>query len=331
MKILLIHLSGIGNTVTILPLINKIKRIHPDSELDILLANNRGCENIIDNNENIDKIYFMDDLPNINKIGKFLFVYHFSQKLPKFDVSYTTYPNQGVFSALLMFFASKQRIQHKYNYGSFLLSQSRQIRYTNFVEQNLNLLNEENRQNDYILTYQMKQYNEEYAQNFINKFDRKIIIGIHPGGFKDMQYKQYSAEKWNIFIKELNNLHNNIVFFVFGGPGDNLDVIKEQNNLIKIDNLPLEKTIALISKVDLFLSNDSGLSHIASIFNKKQLVLFGATDPEYSKAYSNNAIAIIPSKFKPFYIPHQGIVDNINYNINNIDVNTLIKKVNELI
>ena len=94
-----------------------------------------------------------------------------------------------------------------------------------------------------------------------------------------------------------------------------------------MNNLPLSQSIALISKVEVFISNDSGLGHIASMFNKKQIVLFGATDPIYSRPCSSNVTVITPENFKPFYVPHKGIVDTVNYNINDISAEDILDAV----
>ncbi|SDN50864.1 heptosyltransferase-3 [Desulfonauticus submarinus] len=328
-KILIVHLSGIGNTVAILPLINKIQRVYQNSIIDILLAQNRGGETIVKNATQIKSIYFLEKIDYMNKFDKFLFLYKKSQELPKYDIAITTYPNQGIFSALLMYFSAGQRIQHRYKYGNFLLSYAPEIKYTNFVEQNLNLVPYKNLNEDFKINYHISEENEKFAMEHIP--NGKVIVGIHPGGFNDMEYKRYDINKWLNMIEMLHKKNSNYQFFIFGGPSDDLSFFQE-NDYIKIfKDIALEKTIALISKVDIFLSNDSGLAHIASMFNKKQLILFGATDPVYSKPYSENAFAITPKNFKPFYIPHKGIVNKINFYINEIDEEYIIKKIESLI
>jgi len=328
-KILIIHLSGIGNTVAILPLINKIERIYPNSIIDILLAQNRGAETIIKNATQINSIYFLEKIDHMYKFDKLSFLYKKSKELPKYDIAITTYPNQGIFSAILMYFTAKQRIQHKYKYGNFLLSYAPDIKYTNFVEQNLNLVSYENVKEDFKINYRIHEKDEKFATGYIP--NGKIIVGIHPGGYNDMEYKRYDINKWLNILDNLHKKSDKYRFFIFGGPSDDLSLFQENNYIKVFKNLPLKKTIALISKVDVFLSNDSGLAHIASMFNKKQIVLFGATDPVYSKPYSNNVFAITPKNFKPFYIPHKGICGEINYNINTIDENVIIQKVEEII
>lgn len=330
MKILIIHLSGIGNTVSILPMINKIKRVCDGCTIDILLSKNRGAEAILENNKKINNIYFLNNMLG-NKIKKILFLYDFSKKMPKYDVVYTTYPNQGIFSAVLMFFIGKKRVQHKYDYGSFLLSHSRKITYSHFVEQNLNLIQKENDISDFNLTYNTREEDNNFAIEYISKLKKEKIIGIHPGGFNDMEYKQYSLDKWLELIRVLQIKHKNVSFIIFGGPSEDLSKFAKNESLNIVNTITLSKTIALISKVDIFLSNDSGLGHIASIFNKKQIVLFNATDPVYSRPYSKNSQVIVPKDNKPFYTPHDGLVGAINYNINNIEVSDILNVVEELV
>lgn len=331
MKISIIHLSGIGNTVSILPMINKIKRIYNDCKIDILLSKHRGSEVILKNNQNINNIYYFDENIPENKIKKILSLYNFSKRLPKYDLVYTTYPNQGIFSAILMFFIGKIRIQHEYSYGSFLLSSSIKIKYSHFVEQNLSLVFGKNIKSDFSLTHNIAESDNNFATKYMLKLNNKIIIGIHPGGFNDMEYKQYSITKWIELIDSLQKKYENICFIIFGGPSEDLSKFTESESLKIVNNIALSKTIALISKVDVFLSNDSGLGHIASIFNKKQIVLFNATDPKYSRPYSKNTKVITPEDYTSFYTPHEGLTGPINYNINNIKISDIINEVENLI
>ncbi|MBL8180492.1 MAG: lipopolysaccharide heptosyltransferase II [Blastocatellia bacterium] len=49
---------------------------------------------------------------------------------------------------------------------------------------------------------------------------------------------------------------------------------------------------ALLSEVDLMVSNDMGLSHIAPAVGTKTIVLFGPTDPETTRPFASNAFVL---------------------------------------
>jgi hypothetical protein len=61
------------------------------------------------------------------------------------------------------------------------------------------------------------------------------------------------------------------------------------------NNLTIQETAALIHQCDLFVSNDSGLMHLAAALRKKQVAIFTATsDMKSGPYYNQNARVITP-------------------------------------
>lgn len=58
-------------------------------------------------------------------------------------------------------------------------------------------------------------------------------------------------------------------------------------------DLPIQETAALINQCDLFLSNDSGLMHLAAALQKKQIAIFTATSDKKSGPYYNPRARVI--------------------------------------
>ncbi|RXZ33369.1 lipopolysaccharide heptosyltransferase II [Oxalobacteraceae bacterium CAVE-383] len=54
----------------------------------------------------------------------------------------------------------------------------------------------------------------------------------------------------------------------------------------------LAQAIALIARADAVVSNDSGLLHVASAFNRPVVAMYGSTDPDYAPPFSDMAAAI---------------------------------------
>jgi heptosyltransferase-2 len=84
-----------------------------------------------------------------------------------------------------------------------------------------------------------------------------------------------------------------------GGPGE--EQIAEQISMI-MDRPPIDlvgkttvaEALALVSMCALFLSNDSGLMHVAAALNIPQVALFGSTDPQKTAPLNNRAVVIHP-------------------------------------
>ncbi len=56
------------------------------------------------------------------------------------------------------------------------------------------------------------------------------------------------------------------------------------------------EALALVSMCSLFLSNDSGLMHVAAALNIPQVALFGSTDPQKTAPLNDRAVVIHPEQ-----------------------------------
>ncbi|NGX30363.1 MAG: hypothetical protein K940chlam4_01209, partial [Candidatus Anoxychlamydiales bacterium] len=103
-------------------------------------------------------------------------------------------------------------------------------------------------------------------------------------------------ERYKEVAKRLCSNEKN--FIVFLGDFDSRDVIKNicldmPDRVINLaGKTTLRELVALISQLDLFLTNDSGPMHIAAGFDIDQIALFGSTSDVLTGPYSEKAIVI---------------------------------------
>jgi ADP-heptose:LPS heptosyltransferase len=121
------------------------------------------------------------------------------------------------------------------------------------------------------------------AQQFIDSFSdktKKYLIGLHVGAGKPNN--RWSLEKYCALIKKIEiNFPSN--FYLTGGWAEK----EELNYLIKNVDISLGKFVdkpvpqiaALVSMSDLFISNDTGIMHVAGTTNTPQISIFGPTNP----------------------------------------------------
>lgn len=121
-----------------------------------------------------------------------------------------------------------------------------------------------------------------FAKEFINSFRTKnsnMIFGFHVGAAKPQN--RWSLYKYTDLILELQKDFN----FDFYFTGSNAD--KEQINFMKNKfpkagyflNNSIPQLAALISISDLFITNDTGVMHVAGTTETKQISIFGPTNP----------------------------------------------------
>jgi hypothetical protein len=73
------------------------------------------------------------------------------------------------------------------------------------------------------------------------------------------------------------------------------DEIIDHPRVTAYNSLPIQETASLIQQCELFVSNDSGLMHLAAALRKKQIAIFTATNPGKSAPYYNpNSSVITP-------------------------------------
>ncbi len=124
----------------------------------------------------------------------------------------------------------------------------------------------------------------------------KIFVGINPGAAYGPA-KCWPVERYKELAKRLLNLSKDIYVLVFGTASEN-NVGREIRavNLERVFNLcgktTLMEAICTISMLNLMVTNDSGLMHIAAACNIPIVAIFGSTNPITTGPWSENAIII---------------------------------------
>lgn len=104
----------------------------------------------------------------------------------------------------------------------------------------------------------------------------KTTVGIHAGCDGRAELKRWDLENFIALGKLIQNeLNFDVKFYI--GPAEKHMVPFLKDDFILAENMPLEDVIEDISNCHYFISNDSGLAHIAAAFSVPAMVLFGPT------------------------------------------------------
>ena len=110
--------------------------------------------------------------------------------------------------------------------------------------------------------------------------DQKKWIGIAP--FAAFAGKTYPATQMETVIKKLSKT-NQYKIILFGGPADKKQLAtweQKHNNVINCAGLfSFKEELILISNLDVMLSMDSGNAHLAAMFGRKVITIWGVTHP----------------------------------------------------
>lgn len=110
-----------------------------------------------------------------------------------------------------------------------------------------------------------------------------VLIGIHPGsGYKEQRFKRWSKEKFAQLGDEISKRYNAQIILT-GGP-DEIDLVNDiahrmqQRPIIAAGRMTIRQTTAIIKQCTLFISNESGLAHIATAVETPVVIIVGATN-----------------------------------------------------
>lgn len=122
-----------------------------------------------------------------------------------------------------------------------------------------------------------------FAEAFLKKTKRRsdqFLIGLHVGAGKPPN--RWSLNKYVELIKKINK-NFNCVFYLTGSESDREEidyVIKNTRLSLKsFSNKSIPQVAALISLSHLFISNDTGIMHVAGTTETPQISIFGPTNP----------------------------------------------------
>ena len=133
----------------------------------------------------------------------------------------------------------------------------------------------------------LKPDDEQYAEQFLR--ERSIepgtpLIGFHTysSTFKNMHRKCWDKQNFVTLIRRLGEAHPHARFLIFSGPSDKaanqfiMDNVKGRVVLVEESNL--RRAVAILRRCRVFLSNDSGLMHLAAAVDVPIVALFGPTN-----------------------------------------------------
>ncbi len=124
---------------------------------------------------------------------------------------------------------------------------------------------------------------------------RRPLVGIAPGAAYGPA-KRWFAERFAAVADRLVGRFSCPVL-LFGGAGDRASTeavqLAAQSTLIDIaGRTGLGEAIALISRCDLFVTNDSGLMHVAAALGVPTVAVFGSTNPQTTSPMGERTVIV---------------------------------------
>ena|GEM_PF-5132235 len=138
---------------------------------------------------------------------------------------------------------------------------------------------------------------KRWTVDFLERLKSKRFIGIHSGTNKLSIGRRWPAEKFVELIKTILDKYEEYSILFFIGPDDE-DIGEEirrkisSDRFIAVKGLGISQVAGLISKCECFISNDSGLMHIAGALKIPLVAIWGPTNLRKSCPTSDSQIII---------------------------------------
>jgi ADP-heptose:LPS heptosyltransferase len=301
-KILVISLAGIGDTVFATPLIHELRANFPDATIDAFVLW-RGSKDLLDDNPHLDAVH-QKNLISDPKIGALKFL--LKLRWADYDISINVFPqSRRHYRLVARFINAPVRISHEYECSGgldrWLVNKTVPQDYSlHAVENNLallSLLDVKPRLSQYRYELFLTDVERAWAVDFIARQNLywRPRLGIHvgSGGTKNLALRRWPLENYIELVRRLRQKEPGLAILFFGGPQEQADHEKIKSalggeNLFFPKTENLRQTAALIGGCDLFLSVDTALMHLAAAMKVKgQIVIETPTWNKPIEPYAN--------------------------------------------
>ncbi len=300
-KILYFCLPGIGDAIMMTPALKALRDSNPDAEISVLTMY-RSVHQMMQSLECVDVSYLWDFFDE-SLIDSLKFVYQLRKN--KFDATIMGFPaNRREYSILSLLIGGKKRLGHLYGVANlssfnFLYTEkvTKNVTRHNVVE-NLTLvelLNDSIAINEYTeLSFPLNNKTMLFGDHWVKReLPQKSVIGIHPGSstLKNHINKRWPKEYFAELVNILSDKGYGVV--VVGGPEE--DPLKEfvaGSKGVIATGTTLPETASIIRNCIAFVSNDSGMMHLAASQQTPVIGVYGPTSSVFAYPYSEHSKAL---------------------------------------
>ena len=278
MKILVISMAGIGDTLIATPLIHELHANFPDATIDVL-AMWAGSKDLLERNPHVNRV-FQKNLIKCGRLEGLRFLW--SLRRERYQLSINTHPQSRIHYRIAAWLAGAEvRLSHEYEcftwFDRWLVTGTLPQDYTRHsIENNfdvLPLIGARKKLPAHEMEFFLTPGEEKFADDFWAKarlVDRKVL-GLHvgSGGTKNLPLKRWPLKNYAGLVRQLNKERPDIRVLLFGGPEEAKDhqvVLAQANRDLTLEakTKNLRETAALMKRCSAFLSVDTALMHIAA-------------------------------------------------------------------
>jgi len=278
MKILVISLAGIGDTLFATPLIAELRANFPEAELDAFVLW-PGSRDVLAGNPHLNAVYQANLITELTSDSVALL---WQLRKRRYDVSLNTHPqSRRHYRAVARIIGATRRISHDYDHAGeldrWLVNQTLPQDYQRHsAENNLELLRLVGARpvlarHHYELFLTAAE--QEWAAALIARLELagRRLLGVHvgSGGTKNLALRRWPKEHYVALFRALTRRRPEVSILLLGGPEEKAAhqfILREVNSphVLQPETRTLRQAAALIQHCQAFLSVDTSLMHVAA-------------------------------------------------------------------
>lgn len=278
MKILVISLAGIGDTLFATPLIRELRANFPGAEIDAFVLW-PGSRDILTGNPHLSAI-FQKNL--ITESPSDALAYLWELRRRRYDCSLNTHPqSRRHYRIVARIIGATTRVSHDYDHANeldrWLVNQTLPQDYLRHSADNnlalLRLLAVQPKLSKHHYELFLTDAEENWATDFIsrNQLAGRKLLGVHvgSGGTKNLALRRWPKEHYVELFRELIRRHPGVSVLLLGGTEEqeaHQFILRQVDStrVLQPETRSLRQAAALLRRCHAFLSVDTSLMHIAA-------------------------------------------------------------------
>jgi ADP-heptose:LPS heptosyltransferase len=308
-KILVISLAGIGDTLIATPLIHELRANFPGATIDALVMW-PGAKDLLENNPHVNRV-FQKNLMKCGRLAALRFLW--SLRREHYQLSINTHPQSRIHYRIAAFLAGAQvRLSHEYECFTWLdrwlvTGTLPQDYARHSIDNNFDVLPLIGAQIK-LPAHEMELFltpaEERFADDFLvqHKLSGQKILGLHvgSGGTKNLPLKRWPLKNHAGLVRRLNQERPDLRVLLFGGPEETKDhqIVLAQadpNLTLEAKTKNLRETAALMQRCTAFLSVDTALMHIAAAVKVPRQIVIEAPTLNVTNRPYGNPFTLVPN------------------------------------
>ena len=309
MRILLIALSGIGDTLIATPLLRELRANFPSAEIHVLVMW-AGARDLLEGNPCVHRVW----QKNMIKNGAFRSLpFIWGLRREHFDVSLNAHTQGRIaYRATAMLIGANLRVSHAYEntraWERLLIHKTVPEDYSvHSIENNnrlLPLVGGRTLLADHRMEISLASGEEKWAAEFIagNRLGARKRLGIHvgSGGTKNLALKRWPLKNYIAFIQQFSAARPEVSILLFGGPEEagaheQIRAAVPTADVFIPETRNLRQAAALMKHLDGFLSVDTALMHVAAAMRVRNQIVIEAPTLNKTNVPYGNPFTLVPN------------------------------------